>query len=82
LTAQKNLYPIRALAPEPVTGDERIPSALFHGRPGYYLWRVSNGHQVLIVTNNDRPVAAVIPVQELERLRVIERELRLLKGKE
>jgi prevent-host-death family protein len=43
---------------------------------------VSNGHQVLIVTNNDRPVAAIIPVQELERLRAIEREWRLLRGEE
>ena len=72
--ANRSFHPIRALAAEPVTGDQRVPSALFHGRPGHYLWRVSNGRQVLIVTNNNRPVAAVIPVQELERLRAIERE--------
>jgi prevent-host-death family protein len=76
------LHPIQALAPPPVTGDQRISSTDLYRRLGDVLHRVSRGHQRAIITTHGRPVVAIISVEELECLRAIEREWRAQRGEE
>ena len=76
----RGLVAIRALSPEPVEGDQLVTATKFHQDTGHCLWRVTKGQQVLIVTEHGRPVAAVIPLPELERLRQCERALYALEA--